>query len=217
MKETLYTGITLMIISLIAGAALAVTNYFTAPLIEAQTASLIQDSLNRLIEADSFRKNSRYTEAYDAQDMPLGKVLNVAAEGYSSKINALVGIDNGNKITGVEIISQQETPGLGTKIAEKSFLGQFMGKTIDGLRIKKDGGKIDAVTGATISSRAITDSVRAAIEQSMGANASIAIVPSTGSGIAEEQEQSIETNSDTADEQEKEDDEEEDDEEQEDD
>ena len=82
----------------------------------------------------------------------------------------MVGIDKNNKITGIEVISQQETPGLGAKIKESSFLQQFIGKTLEELKIKKDGGKIDAVTGATISSRAVTNGVRQAIEQSMGIN-----------------------------------------------
>ena len=92
----------------------------------------------------------------------------VEAIGYSSIINALVGVDLNNKITGIGIISQQETPGLGSNIEKESFLSQFIGKGIEDLNIKKDGGKIDAVTGATISSRAITSGVRNAIENRGG-------------------------------------------------
>lgn len=170
MNETLHLGITLMVISLVAGTALALTNYFTAPIIESQKESAMKKSLNQVIKADSFKENNAYSAAYDSQGNPVGKVLKVAVKGYSSIINAIVGVDNGNKVTGIEIISQQETPGLGTRIVESSFLNQFIGKSVDGLKIKKDGGKIDAITGATISSRAITNGVRQAIDQSIGKN-----------------------------------------------
>jgi electron transport complex protein RnfG len=62
-------------------------------------------------------------------------------------------------ISGVNIIRQSETPGLGTRIAEPEFTNQFSGKRIEDVRLRQDGGVIDAITGATISSRAITDIV----------------------------------------------------------
>ncbi|MBU1004993.1 MAG: RnfABCDGE type electron transport complex subunit G [Nanoarchaeota archaeon] len=170
MNETIHLGITLMIVTLIAGAALALTNYFTAPLIESQQQGVIKESLSKVITADSFKQGEGYSTAYDSKGNSVGKVLSVAAKGYSSVINAVVGIDNEGKITGIEVISQQETPGLGAKIVESSFLNQFIGKSPEDVVINKDGGKIDAITGATISSRAITNGVRQAIEQNIGIN-----------------------------------------------
>jgi electron transport complex protein RnfG len=98
-------------------------------------------------------------------------VIKVEATGYSSVISSLVGLDLDNKIIGIEVLSQQETAGLGANIAKESFLKQFIGKTKEELKIKKDGGQIDAITGATISSRAITDGVRKKIESlNLGTN-----------------------------------------------
>lgn len=166
MNEIIKLGVTLMIVTLIASLALALTNQYTAPKIEKQRELAIKESLNRVISADSFSEKEKYYDAYDKDKKLIGRVLKIEALGYSSIINALVGIDLENKITGIDIVSQQETPGLGANIEKEDFLKQFIGKTKEELKIKKDGGKIDAITGATISSRAITDGVVKSIEQS---------------------------------------------------
>lgn len=163
MKEIAKLGLTLMIISLIAGAALSFTNYYTAKQIEKQREMLMKESLNKVIDAESFKEKDNYYEAYDKDGNIIGRVLKVQAPGYSSTISALVGIDTGNKIKGVAVVSQQETPGLGSNIEKDSFLSQFIGKEEGSLVLKKDGGSIDAVTGATISSRALTDGIKNAI------------------------------------------------------
>jgi len=165
MNEMIKLGLTLMIVTLIAAAALALTNHYTSPQIETQKELAIKESLNKVIRAESFKENEQYYDAYDKDEKQIGRVLKIEAPGYSSFINALVGIDLENKITGIDIISQQETPGLGANIEKESFLKQFIGKTKEDLKIKKEGGEIDAVTGATISSRAITEGVRKIMEE----------------------------------------------------
>jgi len=164
MNETTRLGITLMIVTLIAAAGLALTNYYTFHQIEIQKEKAIKESLNKVIIADSFEEEDNYYDAYRDGKM-IGRVLKVEAPGYSSTISALVGIDLGNRITGIDVLSHLETPGLGANIEKESFLGQFIGKTNENLKIGKDGGSIDGVTGATISSRAITEGVREMIEQ----------------------------------------------------
>jgi|GEM_PF-358616 len=88
--------------------------------------------------------------------------------GYGGDIGLMIGIDPNGKIYETYILSMLETPGLGTKINE-DFKDQFIGKSIgadDNLILKKDDrkkGDIDAITGATISSRAMTNTVRKAI------------------------------------------------------
>jgi electron transport complex protein RnfG len=72
----------------------------------------------------------------------------------------LVGINSDYTIKDVAILSQTETPGLGSKITEKEFTGQFIGLSSADLALSRDGGSIDAITGATISSRAVTDTIR---------------------------------------------------------
>jgi electron transport complex protein RnfG len=89
----------------------------------------------------------------------------VSTSGYSSEISALVAVDKEFKITGIKILSQNETPGLGAKISENGFLRQFLGKFPEKIMLRKNGGEIDGVTSATISSRAITDAVREKINE----------------------------------------------------
>lgn len=83
--------------------------------------------------------------------------------GYGGKIGILVGLETDRSIRGVRIISHQETPGLGAKITGTDFLDQFAGLSVGESALRRDGGAIDAITGATISSRAVAEGVVAGI------------------------------------------------------
>jgi len=85
----------------------------------------------------------------------------VAADGYSGNISMMVGVDPAGTVSGLEILSSAETPGLGDKITRSEFKSQFKGKTLDGVdwRVRKDGGDFDQITGATISPRAVVKAV----------------------------------------------------------
>ncbi|MGD2063578.1 MAG: RnfABCDGE type electron transport complex subunit G [Nitrospirota bacterium] len=89
-------------------------------------------------------------------------------EGYSGDIDLLIGVDPDGAITGVEVINHAETPGLGAKIvSEKTWPGkrELVGRTLaDSLEVKKDGGEIDAIAGATISPRAVCKAVKAGLD-----------------------------------------------------
>ncbi len=168
MKETVSLGKYLLIICASAAVLLAFTNHYTAKRIEKQQSAIKNDSFSEVLPAAAeFRVlgSSGSYEGFDAKDRRVGYVLSVSTDGYSSRIEALVGIDKKYAVTGVKILSQQETPGLGAKIEEKSFLGQFAGKIPEKVMLKKDGGAIDGVTSATISSRAITDAIRNRIDE----------------------------------------------------
>jgi electron transport complex protein RnfG len=82
-------------------------------------------------------------------------------EGYGGDIEIMLGVDPQGSILGIEILSQLETPGLGAKIAEKPFRQQFVGRTLRNTKwaVRKDGGDIDQITGATISPRAVVKAV----------------------------------------------------------
>lgn len=89
-----------------------------------------------------------------------------AADGYSGNINIMVGIDPSGTVAGIEILSHNETPGLGDKIELPEFKDNFTGKNLDNAdwRVKKDGGEFDQITGATISPRAVVGAVRKGLE-----------------------------------------------------
>lgn len=84
--------------------------------------------------------------------------------GFSDQIVVMVGIDNAKNIVNYEVLSQKETPGLGTKCVDW-FKNQINGKSIDtDFKVKQDGGDVDAITAATISSRAFLNAVENASE-----------------------------------------------------
>jgi electron transport complex protein RnfG len=98
-----------------------------------------------------------------------GWVVKTAGQGYADKIEMLIGLDPMiEKITGIFVLDQKETPGLGNKIVTDEWRSQFLAKsTAQPLATVKGkasaGNEIDAITGATISSKAVTDIVNAAV------------------------------------------------------
>jgi Na+-translocating ferredoxin:NAD+ oxidoreductase subunit G len=105
---------------------------------------------------------------------PEGWVIKTKGQGYADKIELLVGVDAGaEKITGLYILDQKETPGLGNKISETKWREQFIGKeTHQALRATKGGAKspeeINAVSGATISSNSVCAIVNTAMADLRG-------------------------------------------------
>ncbi len=90
----------------------------------------------------------------------------VAPDGYSGNITVMVGVNPEGTVAGIEILSHNETPGLGDKIERPAFKGIFVGKNLENAdwRVKKDGGEFDQITGATISPRAVVGAVRNGLE-----------------------------------------------------
>lgn len=93
-------------------------------------------------------------------------VQSYSLKGYSGLIELMVGFDTASCITKIEVLQQKETPGLGTKMGNPEFKEQFYGKDPSEfrLKVKKDGGDVDAITAATISSRAFCDAVQRAYD-----------------------------------------------------
>jgi len=89
-------------------------------------------------------------------------VKTYSKKGYSGKIILTVGFKPDGTIYNITVLEQKETPGLGTKMALPSFKDQFIDKNPSSfqLKVKKDGGQVDAITAATISSRAFCDAVQ---------------------------------------------------------
>jgi electron transport complex protein RnfG len=90
-------------------------------------------------------------------------VATYTKKAFSGRFNIMVGFDKEGYVLNTEVLAHQETPGLGDKIDKKksSFCVQFVGNnpSIHKFTVKKDGGEIDAITAATISSRAFCDAV----------------------------------------------------------
>lgn len=103
----------------------------------------------------------------DTKVPPVGYAIVAAGKGYSSTVQTLVGVKMDGAICGMNILYQQETPGLGTKAVEVKygekdpwFQSQFMNLAGDTVAVEKDGGTIQSITGATITSRAIASAIK---------------------------------------------------------
>jgi len=98
-----------------------------------------------------------------------GKVLGVAyaskAKGYHDMIEVMVGVGPNAKLSGISIMSHSETPGLGARITEPQFTEQFAGLDLQTAKLTADGGQVDAVSGASYSSRGVVTAVDKALQE----------------------------------------------------
>lgn len=174
-------AVILFLITVIAGALLGFVNQLTEEPIAAAQKKAKDEAYQLVMEqAAAFEEDSALTEkmnaaapegavfseimtAKDANGAPVGYVMSVIAkEGYGGDITLTLGVDMTGTITAIEVISQSETAGLGANCTQDSFKGNFKGvKSDDTLKVTKDGGTIDAISGATITSRAVTKAVDA--------------------------------------------------------
>ena len=164
-------GVILMVICVAASLVLAVTYKVTRPLIDAQEKAERTEALKDVLEnvqrfEERMLGETSYFEAYDQNNNRVGYVLSAKAKGYGGQIDMLVGITDDGTVQGVRILSHSETPGLGSQIndikyKEKKpwFTRQFQKKRLDEL----DFSRIQAITGATISSKAVLEGVKESV------------------------------------------------------
>jgi Na+-translocating ferredoxin:NAD+ oxidoreductase subunit G len=98
-----------------------------------------------------------------------GTLLAVAydstATGYNESVDIMVGVNMEGALTGVSVMTHSETPGLGARIQEAAFTNKFKNLELSpSLQLSAQGGRIDAISGATVSSRAVVTAVRDALE-----------------------------------------------------
>ena len=157
MKDIIRFGFILGTICIIAAGLLAGVNSLTKPRILAQAFSEENSGLKEVLpEADKFevvkeKEEIVYYKGYDKGGKFVGVAFKATGKGYSSVIETLVGMLKDGKIMAIKILSQNETPGLGSRITDSSFIDQFRG--VDDLST------VQAITGATISSRGVIASV----------------------------------------------------------
>lgn len=174
MREFAKLSLTLAAICLIAGAALGGTNLLTADRIAAQNEALTGASRRAIFTTPDAKfeqavpsdfagfenVNDVYTVSENGE--VIGFAIEVAEEGYHGKINLTVGINTDMSVAGIRINENIETAGLGARITEPDFYEQFSGVADSPVAISKDGGTIEAVSGASISSRAVVKGVNLA-------------------------------------------------------
>ena len=161
----------LTIVVVVAIVALTLTNGVTKDKIVQAKKEAVAEMLATLFpEMQSFdydKASGLYTLLSGGE--PIGHAFMAHGRGYGGTIDILVGVKPDNEsLQGIKIITQQETPGLGAKIIDASFLDQFKGVAVDEVGLARDGGRIDAISGATISSSAVVEGVKDAIMKELG-------------------------------------------------
>lgn len=182
MKNMIKLGLTLLAICVVASLALGVTNQVTAPVIEQRGIQANNELRQKVLpEAKDFTqvKDSVYKgigdgtvaeiyEGLDGSGEIVGYTVKTTPSGYGGAIELIIGLSKDGKITGISTGSMSETPGLGSKAAEPGFQDQFKGKPAETLEVVKGSAsgenQIQAISGATITSTAVTNGVNAAIE-----------------------------------------------------
>jgi len=175
MKEIMNLGLKLLLISLIAALSLGYVNEITKDKIAEQRA-IANERARKAVqpEADSFNEidiskidDDLVVEGFEAvkDDLTIGYVFKTLPKGYGGGVEVIVGISNG-AITGVRIGSHNETPGLGAKSTDESFYSQYenmkANQEIGVSKIQKSNSEIQAISGATITSKAVTTGVNSA-------------------------------------------------------
>lgn len=190
LKSMIKSSLSLGFFSILTVGLIAVTYVLTAQRITTQTRNfeamtlkeVIPDSLHDNILLDTtimlppskLLATQKEQKAYIAfqRGTPAAIILpTIAPDGYNGRIVLLVGININGVLTGVRVITQNETPGLGDKIETSisNWIVGFTGKSINNptskrWAVKKDGGQFDQFTGATITPRAVVSAVYRALE-----------------------------------------------------
>ena len=168
-KYVLRLALTLLIITSVVAALLAAVNSVTKPIIDQLNAEKTQKAIEAVLpgggESIDFTDDTGLVSVvYKGES---GYAIQVAPVGFDGAITMMVGVDFEGNVLGISVIDQSETAGLGAVCAAKTsageaFRGQFKG--VSGtVAVSKDGGELDAITGATITSRAVCRGVNAAL------------------------------------------------------
>ncbi len=166
-KSIIVTTVILTLICAVATGALAFTNELTADRIAKASNEAERKAMARIVEADEYAEDTVSLNGehvyYTARsgDQAVGYIFTVSTNGYGGAVKVMTGVGTDGKVIAVEVLdAANETPGLGQNVTRKSFREQFKGQSGE-LTVKQE---ITPVTGATISSRAVTESVNQALK-----------------------------------------------------
>ena len=172
MKTSAYVlklGVTLFLITALVAAALAAVNMVTEPRIAEAKAEKLQNAISQVLPGGGEKLDvpvsGIVTNVYGSDT---GYAVEVQPAGFGGTITMMVGVSKDGEVLGISIVSHSETAGLGAVAAAKTTAGEAFRAGFAGLTgtaaVTKDGGTVDAITGATITSRAVCDGVNAARE-----------------------------------------------------
>lgn len=177
MKEIVKLGLILLVICLVASVALATTNGVTAPLIAEQKAIKNEKARKDVLpaattfealDAETFsllkETHDILDEVYVGSDANglVGYVVKTGPSGYGGAVEVITGVDLSGMITGVRVGKHTETPGLGANATLPSYYEQYTGKEAQTIVVNKTQSsetEVQAIAGATITSKTVTDGV----------------------------------------------------------
>ncbi len=153
----------MVLLTIVVAVCVSVLTYVDS--ITREKISAQEDEAIKILLTEMFPEMSRYNFKDDIYTIysdgdKVGYAFLAIGKGYGGDINILVGLEDEETVKGIKIVSQEETPGLGTRITEPSFTDQFVGVEINDIALSRDGGQIDAITSSTISSSAVVEAVR---------------------------------------------------------
>ena len=153
----LVLALKLFTICLVVALGLSALNFVTSPIINAYTETKKTEAMQSVLPDCKLEKFSDSVYIGKENDEIKGYAVNVVTpEGYGGDIEMIVGFDAEFNVTGVEYITMSETPGLGTRAKEEPFASQFNGKPA------RDFSEIEAMTGATVTSKAVNKAINQA-------------------------------------------------------
>lgn len=132
----------------------------------------------QLISSEFAKDSVEVYPAFKNSEFVGAAVIGSTEKGFSGLVKIMVGFTPDGTIKNIEVLEQKETPGLGTKMKDEKYLAQYRGKNPSdfNLKVTKDGGDVDALTGATITSRAFGEAVQMAYVEFMKNNSSIKVL-----------------------------------------
>ena len=174
MNEMIKMVVVLTALSVISGGALAFLQKNTTLLIENNKLQFIKGpavkeilgktSNDPIVDRFKIKQGDKEDSFFVGKyaGAPKAVVLESSGKGFGGDVGIVVGVNlNDDKIMGVRVTSQSETPGVGARAqTDLTFVSQFKGQTLkDAFKVKSDGGQVDAMAGATITSRAVSSAL----------------------------------------------------------
>ena len=168
-KFIIKLSVILFLITAVCVCTLAVCNNITKDTIEKINIENQENAKKEVLkEATSFEVSKTDKDVFIGKngDKIIGYAVSVSPKGFGGNMDMMVGITPDLKVCDISIVNISETPGLGSKANDKKFLGQYKDLT-ENIAVKKGGGasgnEICAISGATVTSKAVTDGVNDAI------------------------------------------------------
>lgn len=182
-KESTFLNmvVTLFVITIVAGLSLGFVNQIT---LEPKAKAKLEKKVNglkqvlpnftnnpvemvKLVKSDEAKDSIEMYPAFENENFVGAAVIGSSEKGFSGLIKIMVGFKPNGDVHNIVVLEQKETPGLGTKIKDDKFKQQYRDKNPStfNLKVTKDGGKVDALTGATITTRAFSEAVEMAYNE----------------------------------------------------